>query len=154
MYSLYKGHCDIDVPSLLHLPDWTISRFQESEYDYQIEAAYQRGSSVCPHCGVFHPLLYRFGTKAQLFMDPPMHRKRVGLLVRRQKYRCRECTHTFYERIPGLGENRLMTKRLIGYIECEALRRTFVSIAQDVGVDEKTIRIVFTDYREKREWDF
>jgi predicted transcriptional regulator len=41
-----------------------------------------------------------------------------------------------------------MTNRLIQYIERESLRRTFTSVAEDVGVDEKTIRNIFNAYTE------
>ncbi len=38
-----------------------------------------------------------------------------------------------------------MTIRLIDSIQRQSLRRTFVSIAAEVGLDEKTIRNVFHD---------
>ncbi len=39
-----------------------------------------------------------------------------------------------------------MTTRLIRSIQEQSLRRTFVSIAAEVGLDEKTIRNIFHDY--------
>lgn len=44
-----------------------------------------------------------------------------------------------------------MTDRLIQYIERESLRHTFSGVAEDVGVDEKTIRNIFNDYCERQE---
>ncbi|PCS21366.1 transposase family protein [Candidatus Enterovibrio escicola] len=44
-----------------------------------------------------------------------------------------------------------MTKQLIEYIERESQKRTFLSIADDIGVDEKTIRNIFQDYCEREE---
>ena len=41
---------------------------------------------------------------------------------------------------------RLATKRLVEFIEKQSLKRTFVSISEDIGLDEKTIRNVFRDY--------
>ncbi|WP_223869160.1 transposase [Candidatus Enterovibrio escicola] len=44
-----------------------------------------------------------------------------------------------------------MTKRFIEYIERESQKRTFLSIADDIGVDEKIIRNIFQDYCEREE---
>ena len=38
------------------------------------------------------------------------------------------------------------TKRLIDFIEKQSLKRTFVSISEDIGLDEGTIRNIFRDY--------
>jgi len=39
--------------------------------------------------------IQRFGSKEQLFLDLPMHGKRVALLVYRRRYRCKVCGKTF-----------------------------------------------------------
>ncbi|MFC4766861.1 ISL3 family transposase [Effusibacillus consociatus] len=101
--------------------------------------------SYCPHCGCI-PNLYKHSKKEQLFMDLPMHRKRVGILVLRQRYKCRDCNRTFWELLADMDEKRAATKRLVKHIEKDSLRKTFVSISEDVGVDEKTIRNIFRDY--------
>jgi hypothetical protein len=41
---------------------------------------------------------------------------------------------------------RLATKRLVRYIEQNCFRKTFLSLADEVGLDGKTIRGVFDDY--------
>jgi transposase len=80
-------------------------------------------------------------------MDLPIHGKRVGLLIKRQRYRCRECSQTFWEHLDHtIDEKRNCTKRLLSYIEKQSLKRTFVSISEDVGLNEKTIRNIFRDY--------
>jgi len=45
-----------------------------------------------------------------------------------------------------MNESHLMTNRLITYIQQEALRRTFVSIADEVGLGESTIRTLFSEF--------
>ncbi len=45
-----------------------------------------------------------------------------------------------------MNEHHFMTHRLVTYVQQEALRRTFTSIADDVGVDEKLIRILFSEF--------
>ena len=39
-----------------------------------------------------------------------------------------------------------MTKRLVGWVGKQAVKRTFLSIAEEIGVAEGTIRLVFKDY--------
>jgi transposase len=45
-----------------------------------------------------------------------------------------------------MDDKRLATKRLVEFIEKQSLKRTSVSIAEDIGLDEKTIRNIFRDY--------
>jgi len=79
-------------------------------------------------------------------MDLLMHGKRVGIEVHRMRYKCRECGQTFYEPLPCTDDKRGCTKRLIEYIEKQSLKRTFVSLSDEIGLNEKTIRNIFRDY--------
>lgn len=47
----------------------------------------------------------------------------------------------------GSAEPSSFIHRPIQYIERESLRRTFSSVAEDVGVDEKTVRNIFKGSR-------
>ena len=100
---------------------------------------------ACSSCLRFGFLL-RFGKRKQLFLDLPMHGKHVGIHVERQRYRCTQCSHTMLQSLPHMDEKRQMTKRLIAYLGEAALRRTFVSIAEECGQDEKTVRNVFHEH--------
>ena len=44
------------------------------------------------------------------------------------------------------GYARVMTRRLTEWMGKQAIKRTFASIAEEVGVDEKTVRLIFGDY--------
>nr|WP_283746072.1 helix-turn-helix domain-containing protein [Sideroxydans sp. CL21] len=57
-----------------------------------------------------------------------------------------ECNKTFSECLPEVDERRFMTQRLVTWIGKQAFRRTFSSIAEEVGVTEGTIWLVFKDY--------
>lgn len=67
------------------------------------------------------------------------------------RLQCQTCRRSIFEPLPEMHEGHLMTCRLVEYIERQALRRPFTHIAEEVGVDEKTTRNVFTAYREHRE---
>ncbi len=132
--------------NMLNLPNLKILDMTESEDDYRflVEMA-SPPPSHCPKCGTI-PNLYKHGKKDQLFFDLPMHAKRVGIFVKRQRYKCRECNETFFEELPAMDESRSVTKRLMEWIEKTSLKQTFTSIAEEIGVDEKTVRNIFNDY--------
>ncbi len=45
-----------------------------------------------------------------------------------------------------MDESRLVTKRLIKWIKKASLDNTFTSVAEEIGIDEKTVRNIFKDY--------
>lgn len=71
---------------------------------------------------------------------------RIGLKVIRQRYRCKPCGNVFIDPLEGMNEDHMMTARLVKFIQEESLKRTFTSIADDVGIDERTVRNVFKEY--------
>nr|WP_244209282.1 transposase family protein [Paenibacillus ferrarius] len=78
---------------ILNLLNFKISHIDENEHDFQIKVETNSPPSHCPHCGCVASLY-----KHDKVIDLPIHRKRVGLIVKRQRYRCRDCKHTFWER--------------------------------------------------------
>lgn len=132
--------------NILNLPGWEVIAVAEGDHDYTVIAQYTPQPGACPRCGVTPPTLYRFGTRENTFHDLPSHGRRVGILVRRQRYKCRNCGGTFLEPLPDMDDRRVATRRLVEWIERESLRRTFVSVAEESGVHEKTVRNIFTDY--------
>jgi len=51
-----------------------------------------------------------------------------------------------HQPLPDMDEKRQMTCRLVKYIGAHSLRRTFSSLAVEIGLDEKTVRNVFQDH--------
>ncbi|WP_231638408.1 hypothetical protein [Rubeoparvulum massiliense] len=45
-----------------------------------------------------------------------------------------------------MDEKRASTKKLVVYIEKQSLSHTFFSIAEEISIDEKTVRNIFRDY--------
>jgi transposase len=117
---------------------------REDDGNYHIEAESRTDQHICPSCQSDQTVDY--GRKKQLFMDSPIRGKRVGIQVSRKRHRCKPCKTTFMESLPDMDDRRLAIKRLVHYIEKQSLKRTFASIADDTGVDEKTIRNIFWDY--------
>jgi len=129
---------------LLNLPSLEQLSVREEEHDFHIEASCKEASVVCPEC--YRDEFVGFGRKRQLFMDSPVRRKRVGIHVDRKRFRCKSCGRTIMEPLPDMDERRQATKRLIAFIEKQSLSRTFASLADETGLDEKTIRNIFRDY--------
>jgi len=128
--------------NILNLPWYKVLGITENEHDYHIEAV--EPPTSCPHCQSSN--LVGFGRREQMVKDLPMHGRRVGLYIDTRRYRCRNCGKTFYEALPEIDEKRLMTKRLALWMGKQAIKRTFASIAEEVGCTEFTVRSVFSDY--------
>src|ERR1044071_7001739 len=83
------------------LPEWELIREDQNEHDicYTVIAPYKL--LACPNC--FSSIkFYLHGRCEQLFMDTPMLGKRLGLLVRRQRYRCDRCKGVFLQPLPEM----------------------------------------------------
>lgn len=143
------------MSNLLSLPDIkTIESPQENETDMMFKVEAVGPPERCPECSF--DKLYKHSSRNKLIMDLPIHLKRVGLQLNRRRYKCRECESTFWERLASVDEKRSMTKRLLKSIQEQSMSKTFVEVAENVGVDEKTIRNVFKDYvaLKEREYQF
>jgi transposase len=130
--------------NILNLPAYKVLRVEETEHDYRIRAEVAQRPSHCTNCG--SDRLLRYGRNEQLVRDLSIHGKRVGIYVDTQRWRCQACGKTFMEPLPAINTKREMTDRLVVWIGQQSLRRTFASIAEDIGLDEKTVRNIFRDY--------
>lgn len=137
------------MTNILNWPDYNVSQVNESEHDYQVYAEQKYPPPFCIHCHTSN--IVGFGKRTEILMDTPMHGKRVGIHLNRKRYKCQSCNKTFYEPVSRKDDKRRMTKRLIEYIERESQKRTFLSVSDDIGVDEKTIRNIFHDYCERED---
>ena len=127
--------------NILNLPEYRVTALQENEHDYHVDAVALREPTSCPHC--HHDRLEGFGRRERMVKDLPMHGKRVGIYIDTRRYRCKACLKTFYEALPAINQKRSMTNRLVEWIGKQAVKRTFSSIADEVGIVEGTVRLIF-----------
>ncbi|MDD2660675.1 MAG: ISL3 family transposase [Methylococcales bacterium] len=133
---------------MLNLKTITAIKIEENgDHDYHIHAVANSEPSGCPECS--NDAIYGHGKKVQLFMDVPIHGRRVGIFLERKRYRCRQCKTTFYQACDDIDDSHRATKRLVGYIEKTAIIKTCVSVAHDVGLSEGSIRGILKNYTEK-----
>lgn len=127
--------------NILNLSDYTVTHLEETPHDYHVYATVNGAAHPCVVCHSTDVVGH--GRKEQLIRDLPMHGRRVAVYVEAKRYRCRGCGKTFSPPLPQVDWKREMTARLVGWIEHESLRRTFAGIAEEAGVDEKTVRNIF-----------
>lgn len=130
--------------NILNLPAYTVTGIEETEYDYHIDAESKQHPTICQNCG--SPDIVGFGRNEQLVRDLTIHGKRVGIYVDTRRYQCRACKKTFYERLPDVDGKRMMTSRLVKWMGEQAIKRPFAHIAEEIGVNEMTVKNVFNDY--------
>ncbi len=91
------------MENVLNLAGWTILDTKETDQGYQFVAVY----AIEPLCVYCHSSdIQRFGKKEQLFLDLPMHGRRVGVQVQRRRYRCKRCQRTMIQPLPDMDDKR------------------------------------------------
>jgi len=113
---------------------------------YEVEVTVEGGE---PTCVCAFPKLLLNGRKRTLFFDTPMHGKRVGIWVQRQRYRCKTCCKSHYQSVPHMHSKHDMTNRLVDYIRRFGTERTFTAISSEIGVDVQTVRRIWREHARK-----
>jgi transposase len=137
--------------NILDLDSLDILETKLTEHGYVISAVNTIPPIACTDCEKCGVKFVKHGTKKQAFMDTPMHGKRVAIVLKRQRYKCPSCGKTILEPLWGMNSSRMCTNRCVEYIEQQSLKRTFVQVADEIGVSEGTIRNIFRDYVERLE---
>lgn len=128
----------------LNLRDYRELNVGEDEHDYHVYVEPASPVRVCQHCGSIK--VTKWGNVEVVVRDTPAQGKRVSLYIQAQRFKCQDCGRTASEPLPGLADGRRMTRRLVVWIGEQSVKRIFASIAEDTGLDERTVRSVFNDY--------
>ena len=128
---------------ILQLPDIVTTEVIEENGSYHIKAEILADRTFCNKCD--EEVLVRNGSRVIMYRDTPMHGKTVGIYLSFRRYLCKNCRATHYQTAESIDTNHLMTKRLVKYINQKAYQEMFTSLAAEIGVDEKTIRNVFSN---------
>ena len=138
------------VADILCLPGWTVRKVENTETHLLIEAEVLGVPSACPLCGGVTPP-YHFGYRPRCIADLPIRMQPVQIRARRRRYRCKDCSGTFLDALPGIHHQHDATVRLVEYIQSHALSLTgtFTSLANAMGVSEFFIRDVFAAHIER-----
>lgn len=126
---------------------YRILQVEETGGDYTIHAETIVPPVRCIHCE--SKLLVGFGRRGQGIRDLPIGGKKVKIFVVTRRFRCNSCGKTFYEPLPEIDDKRLMTKRLLKWLEQRSLRQTFLQLGEETGVSNMTVRKVFERYEQR-----
>lgn len=129
------------MTDILNLPDWTAIATRQEGGECVIEADYTVQPQACQKCGVIGRL-YRHGVKATAYRDSPIRGAPVNVLANVQRYKCRDCGDTFLQPLGSIQPGMRMTTRCVEYIKTQCLIDTFVRIAEHIGCDDKTVRVI------------
>lgn len=131
--------------NILNLPSLRILHSDDTDDEaYVIAAESIYPPAACSECA--GTSIIGFGTRKTYYRDTPMHGKRVDIIINRRRFKCKGCGKIMQDSLPDMDGNRAMTKRLITYICKQSVKRTFASIAEEVGCNEKTCRDLFGSY--------
>ena len=118
------------------------------------------GTLVCPVCG--SRSVYVDKHLVRVVQDLNCAGNKVFLSIDQTRYRCQEpnpskpsgiCGNTFAIPVEMIGNNSRITKRFRDVIVEMSLNRSFLSVANEVGVSDMTVRRAVEDYfNEKEEW--
>src|ERR1700730_17022624 len=128
-----------------YLPHWNIEKIEQRDGGYIAAATYHTTVDNCPKCGALGTL-GRHGLKSATFRDAPVHGKQTTVVVGRQRYRCKACGATSLQPLPDVDERHRMLRRCLDHIHRQCVRQPFSQIAKDIGIDEKTVRLVASEH--------
>ena len=136
------------MTNLLNLPGWNVLAVDNGPDETIITATYEKHPATCHKCGsvgnLLNNVLLKFGSTKLSVADLPDCEKRTTILVTRQRYRCRDCKATFVQPLPDVDDRGTMTRRLVGHIERESLRKTFVDSDSDIASRKEPSGTSFT----------
>nr|WP_253825696.1 ISL3 family transposase [Vibrio sp. RE86] len=140
--------------TVLNLRNVSVLQLEENEDSYVIHAESVVIVRDCPECRSADSVV--IGKRVQRYVDTQMHAKTVRISFTRKRLKCKPCGKTYFEPLEWLHEDFRMPKRTVDYIVKRAAKVPFLSVASELGVDEKTIRNVFANYvaaiENKHDW--
>jgi transposase len=134
--------------NFLNLLNWKEISYKEENNHFYVRAKYESSIPSCPECGEFLSI-DKNGTRIRTVKDAPVRGKIVSIALTVQRYLCLSCSASFTDRVSEIEENARLTNRLVSYIEKESLKKNFLTLADEVGVGESTIRKIFDNFKKK-----
>jgi len=131
-----------NITNFLGIKDIQIISFNEFENSLVFEIQTSPKNQSCPCCGSLISAVHDYRT--QRIKDLPYRGKTVILLLKKRRYRCRQCSKRFIEKYGFLPRYHHMTQRVYEFI-LRALRsnRSMKSVAQEFSVSSTTVSRVF-----------
>lgn len=130
---------------MLDLPEFVITDLKQNDYDIRVYVEKKEKPRLCPSCGVVEPKLRVHSSRIQEVRDKNILDKRVGLMFKRTRYKCMECSATFYELSDSIAPKSRLTNRFRDYIGEQSKRRSFIELERELDISNVTIREIFLE---------
>lgn len=135
---------------LLGLPHVSVLGYQivgNERIEVQIRSSLE--AALCPDCQQISTQIHDTA-EAQTVRDLPMWDRQCWLRYAPRRFACAHCGRTFVERVawrtPGVG----YTMRYAQHIYERARQQAIAQVAQDEGLSQDTVRIIFEQGAKKR----
>jgi transposase len=128
------------------LPNWTFGPLVLASGIYKVSVSYDihpHSCAKCLACGA----IQRWGKVSIKVHDTPYQGRPLELTISRTRYLCLSCNRTFVQQLPDIDSDHKLTTRAVRYIKTRMLERVpFTSLAEEVGINERTAREVAYDH--------
>lgn len=113
---------------------------QEENLIIHLEMERKRHNCIC--CGTATDTIHDY--RLQKIKDIPAFGKKVGIMLRKRRYRCPHCGKRFHENNSFLPRYHRMTNRLVKFVLNRLTdERSFTSVAREVNLSVSTIIRIF-----------
>ncbi len=133
------------LEKMLDLPEFVVTDLKHNEHDVRVYVEKKEKPCLCPACGVMDPKLRVHSAREQEVRDKNIQGKRVGLMFKRRRYKCMECSATFYELSDSISPKSRLTNRFREYIAEQSKRRSFIELERELDISNVTIREIFLE---------
>ncbi len=147
------------MPDFFNDPDWEVThaaKRMKGGRGKVIQVRCRAVPTVCPKCGISGKLISHGKIEVQLkpssdrpagakdFRDRPDEEGPLVIrVVERKRFKCKSCDIVSIQPLPGMDERHRMTTECVDYILAHVVRLGFEAVADEVGVDESTVRTLF-----------
>lgn len=138
--------------NLFNFVDFKVQKVEELDYDYYVYVEVLNMLSVCNYCSF--RCLIGYGCNEQVIWDFLIYGKCLVIYVDMWCWWCQDCGKMFMEILLVVNVKCEMIDRLVKWIGQQSLKCIFVSIVDDIGLDEKIIWNIFWDYVNELEVQF
>lgn len=119
--------------------------FEEEPNVWYVACEPAEKCSICSYCG--SNKIVSFGTSSERRIhDISIGITSIDIMLKTQRYRCKDCDKTFRQPYNFVDENTWITKRLKDNIRLKTLSQPFKQVAEEFGLTIPTISKIFQGY--------
>lgn len=135
-----------DFSNVLNLDEFEYVSCEENAEngDYLFHVKPKNANIECPNCESTNTVSY--GSYNRMVRDLNYTGHKVGISIMGNRRKCKDCSVTFVDTFDSIDTNSKMTKRLRKEIQIESLKRPFLQVAQNYGLNVSTVKRSFDDY--------